>query len=62
MQPNEVKAFRQRLKRAGFKIEYIYETNRGIYVVRCTSPSGEVIRRELSLVQMNNTPRLVWFD
>ena len=62
MQPNEVKAFRQRLKRAGFDIDYIYETKRGTFVVRCTSPFGEVIRRELSLLQMSYIPRLVWFD
>lgn len=62
MQPNEVKAFRQRLKRAGFEVVYIFCSTPGIYVVRVVSPSGEVIRRELSLTQMNNIPRLVWFD
>ncbi len=62
MQPNDVKSFRQRLKRAGFQVEYIYETKPGIYVVRVVSPSGEDIRRELSLLQMRCIPRLVWFD
>ena len=62
MQRNEVKAFRQRLIRAGFNDVSIYDNCNGTYTLYCTSPNGvRIIERSLSVVQMNNIPRLVYF-
>ncbi len=62
MQRSEVKAFRQRLVRAGFKDICIYEQFLGVYIVSCRSEYGERINKVMTIGQMNNTPRTVWFD
>lgn len=62
MQCNAVKSFRQRLSRNGFTDISIYDCGYGRFSVNCTSPSGERIRRSLTVIQMNNIPHLVWFD
>lgn len=65
MQDNIVKAFRQRLIRAGFTDISIYDLHYcypGYYDVDCISPNGEIIHRRLSLLKMSVIPRLVWFD
>lgn len=64
MQNNEVKAFRQRLIRAGFKdisIKYCYDGS-GDYRVSCVSPMGTPIHRRMDILMMRATPRVVWFD
>ena len=61
MQIKEVKAFRQRLIRAGFKVNYIYRYG-SLYDVSVIAPNGERIERCMSVIEMNNTPHLVWFD
>lgn len=62
MQSNDIKAFRQRLLRAGFRDVSIYDNAYGRYTVYCTSPIGEKIRRNMTLEEIRNTPRTVWFD
>ena len=62
MQNDVVKAFRQRLVRAGFTDIHIYVYADDLYNVRCISPSGKRIYRRMSSVDMFCTPRLVWFD
>lgn len=62
MQRNEVKAFRQRLIRAGFEDISVYNNCNGTYTVYCTAPDGTKIRlSSVTLEYMNNTPRTVWF-
>lgn len=62
MQNKNVKAFRQRLVRAGFVDISIYKNYRGIYYVRCVSPEGKSIQVQLTEIEMNYIPRIVWFD
>ncbi|MBO5395391.1 MAG: hypothetical protein J6A97_00755 [Clostridia bacterium] len=62
MQRNEVKAFRQRLVRAGFTDICIYEQFTGDYIVSCRSSTGDRINKVMTIAKMNNTPRVVWFD
>lgn len=63
MQHNDIKAFRNRLVRAGFKDISIYNNYRNSsYQIYCVSPSGERIRKILTLAQIRNIPRTVWFD
>lgn len=62
MQNKKVRAFRQRLVRGGFTDISIYDNAYGRYTVYCTSPDGEKIRRNMTIVEMNNTPHHVWFD
>lgn len=62
MQNNIVKAFRQRLVRAGFQDIGIYDLGNGCYKVCVISSTGEYIRRNMTLLEMHNTPRTVWFD
>ena len=62
MQRNEVKAFRQRLIRAGFKDIFISENVDGTYYVSCKSPNGYYVKRlHMTVVQMNAIPHLVYF-
>lgn len=62
MQRNEVKAFRQRLIRAGFEDISVYDNFDGTYTVYCTAPDGMKIRLpRVTLEYMNATPRTVWF-
>ena len=62
MQANEVKAFRQRLIRAGFDDISIYDNGNGTYTLYCTAPNGvRIIERSLTVLQMNNIPHLVYF-
>lgn len=62
MQNKVVKAFRQRLVRAGFTDISIYNNYRGTYYVRCVSPEGKAIQVQLTETQLDNIPRVVWFD
>lgn len=62
MQSNIVKAFRQRLVRAGFTDINIYDNFDGSFSVGCVSPQGERVRRRMFLSQIQNSPRVVWFD
>lgn len=63
MQSNVVKAFRQRLVRAGFSTISIWERSDGSYFVDCFAPKTfEKISLVLSEAQMQNIPRTVWFD
>lgn len=62
MQSNVVKAFRQRLVRAGFTDIRIWDNFNGSYDVRCYSPDNILINKRLTEVQMNCIPRVVWFD
>lgn len=62
MQENFVKAFRQRLVRAMFTNIRIDNLYNGFYLVSCVSRDGEHIRCKMTPVEMNATPRLVWFD
>lgn len=62
MENNIVKAFRQRLKRAGFTDISIYSQFNGSYFVSFRDKAGKCDCREMTEIQMNNTPHLVWFD
>lgn len=72
MQSNVVKAFRQRLVRAGFTSIYISRLRGGKYSLICKPPKnnstlkalseGGYICRELTELQMNALPRVVWFE
>lgn len=62
MQVNEIKAFRQRLVRAGFSNIHIYEYKYGLYHVICTKPNGQKVDSIFDLAQIRNIPRLVFFD
>ena len=62
MQNNEVKAFRQRLVRAGFTDICIFDCYNGLYQVYCTFPDGKRINKKMSIEEICNTPRVVWFD
>ena len=62
MQNNTVKAFRQRLVRAGFTDICISNSYRGYYFFSCISPDGVKIERLLTEIEMINIPRTVWFD
>lgn len=61
MQCNEIKAFRQRLVRAGFYDICIYDTYNG-YNLLCYSPDGVRINKVMTIDEIRNTPRVVWFD
>lgn len=61
MERNEVKAFRQRLVRGGFTDICIYDTFRGQYSVQCVTPQGDRICVYLTVEQMKNIPRKVYF-
>ncbi|MBQ8740614.1 MAG: hypothetical protein IJY79_03585 [Clostridia bacterium] len=62
MENNVVKAFRQRLKRGGFTDISIYDQCNGTYAVHFRNRDGVCDRREMTEIQMQNTPHLVWFD
>lgn len=62
MQIKEIRAFRQRLVRGGFRDISIFDCGYGFYSVCCTSRYGEKICRRMSLVEINATPHLVWFE
>ena len=62
MQNNTVKAFRQRLVRGGFTDIQIWNHFNGKFSVSCYSSDGDYIRKELTEVEMNAIPRIVWFD
>lgn len=63
MQSNVVKAFRQRLVRAGFSCISIWERSNGSYCVDCMAPfTFENISVVLTEIQMQNIPRTVWFE
>lgn len=62
MQRNEIKAFRQRLVRAGFRNIMIYRFGYNSYQVSCISSSGLRINRTMTLYEIINTPCVVWFD
>lgn len=63
MQCKEVKAFRQRLIRAGFTKVVISYYGQGLYKVFCFPPgSRDFICKYLRVSDMVNIPRLVWFD
>ncbi|MBE6767496.1 MAG: hypothetical protein E7549_01120 [Ruminococcaceae bacterium] len=61
MQENFIKAFRQRLLRAGFT-DVSISGYCGLYYVYCVSPSGEKICRVMDKEEIVNTPKTVWFD
>lgn len=61
MQCNEIKAFRQRLVRAGFYDISIFETYNG-YNLYCYSPDGVLINKDMTIEEIRNTPRVVWFE
>lgn len=60
MQSNIVKAFRQRLIRAGFTDVTIFNCYNGSYYVSCFDSKGNFIREVLTEVQMRNRPFCVW--
>lgn len=62
MENNIVKAFRQRLKRGGFTDISIYDQCNGTYRVYFRDSDGNRDNREMTEIQMRNTPHLVWFD
>ena len=62
MQNNTVKAFRQRLIRAGFKVKYIYHYRGDLYDICVIDSDYNIIKRKLSLIEMDCIPRVVWFD
>lgn len=62
MQANFIKAFRQRLVRAGFTDIRIYDDYNGRYTVWCTDPGGKKIRASMTQGEIENTPKVVWFD
>lgn len=62
MQNNAVKAFRQRLVRGGFTDISIFDVGNDEYVVYCTDREGKDIRKRLTIAQMDNIPRTVYFD
>lgn len=63
MQRNEIKAFRQRLVRAGFTKICIDHYGQGLYKVFCIPPDGKgFISKMLRVSDMVNIPRTVWFD
>ena len=62
MQRNEIKAFRQRLTRAGFTNIHISSFADDMYYVSCQSSDGDKFIYIMSIVEINNTPHLVWFD
>lgn len=62
MQCKEVKAFRQRLERAGFTDISIFKEFDGDFIVSCRSKTGDLINKVLTIPQMQNIPRKVWFD
>ena len=62
MENNCVKAFRQRLKRGGFTDISIYNQCNGKYTVCFRDSDGKYDSREMTEIQMQNTPHLVWFD
>ena len=62
MQVNEVKAFRQRLIRAGFKVKYICHYRGDLYDICVIDSNHKIITKRLSVLQMLCIPRVVWFD
>lgn len=62
MENNIVKAFRQRLKRGGFTDISIYNQYNGKYTVYFRDRDGNRDSREMTEIQMQSTPHLVWFD
>ncbi|MBE6638692.1 MAG: hypothetical protein E7616_04455 [Ruminococcaceae bacterium] len=62
MQPNFIKAFRQRLVRAGFTDIEIYDNYNGRYSVWCTDLNGNKIRVNMTKEEIVNTPRVIWFE
>lgn len=61
MQPNVVKAFCQRLGRAGFTDVMIFDCCNGSYILSCCDRDGKIIRGTLTEVQMRNRSFCVWF-
>lgn len=63
MQPDFVKAFRQRLVRAQFTDISIYDNGNGTFDLDCRDSSGNYIRvHRMTKEKIINTPHLVWFD
>lgn len=65
MQINEVKAFRQRLVRAGFYDVWICNRYDGAYTVECSRFENGIVKhykRVLTVVEMVALPRVVWFE
>lgn len=63
MQQDFIKAFRERLRRAGFTDVRIYKEYYSRYIVWCTGPDGKTEYRALmTKEQIEATPKLVWFD
>ena len=62
MQNNDIKAFRQRLVRAGFTDIRIYDMGFSFYHVLCISPIGEKIDKRMYITEIRNIPRTVWFE
>ena len=65
MQINEVKAFRQRLVRAGFFDVWIFNRYDGTYSVECSRLENGMVKyykRVLTVVEMDALPRVVWFE
>ena len=56
-----IKAFRLRLKRAGFTCITIYDNCNGIYAVQCKI-GDSFISRCMTTEEIINTPHLVYFD
>ena len=63
MQRNEVKAYRQRLLRAGFTDIFIMDNGNGTYFVSCTAPDGTRIREHrVTIETMCATPKVIYFS
>lgn len=61
MQPNYIKAFRQRLIRAGFDVQYIFMCG-SVWDVYVIDPCGKRICRSMTKEEIEATPREVWFE
>lgn len=62
MQDNIIKAFRQRLIRHGYYDISIYDNFNGTYSLWFKDSNHQTVSYVLTLEQMANIPRLVWFD
>lgn len=61
MQDNRVKAFRQRLVRAGFTDISIFADGNDQYTVYATDRFGLKYRECMSVIRMESLPRITWF-
>lgn len=59
MQPNYVKAFRQRLIRSGFT-DVTIDIFNGVCFVSCLSPDGERVRKHLTESEVRSSPRRIY--